>query len=615
MLAIRFPFKLIFAPLVAGLLSLASTSGDAANKAAEMTNNAIGRPPTNVEVEEPGAYYADRVNAIRTVREGNWQAAKPLLEKLTSQFRDDGDTWYLLGLAYLQHEQWENAIVALENALELGAALHNIPSGSSPSNDLMVKIAEAYAALGDEKKAIAWINKALVARYDERPKLAGAHPVLGENLRFKQIESSLDYQKAAGAYVGPVLSRDAAWQDDLAFLVREIERLHVNMYHATSPESFHAEAAAIHEKIPSLTDRQVVFAFMQLVGSLGNGHNLIVPAFGAKGEFLQLPMQFYWFSDGLFVVKAEKGYRQWVGSKVAFFGDTPAEEALSRTRSLNARDNEMQQRWLGPYYLRMPTVLEELGIVEKNEALTLTLKSEAGLVSTVNVEAETFSFQGFPKLPGLERGKSPRYLSSNNVNYWSEILPESNSAFVQFNDVLNMTSLSLKDFNFQLRDQISREGVDNLILDLRHNSGGDGSITSPLLATLVLFEALNPDGKLFVLMGRNTFSAAHTLLLDIERLTNAILVGEPSGSRPNALSEAGWFQLPHSGITGIVSSQFHQSGSAEDHRIWLAPHVPVSLSSKHYFAGQDPAMDEVVGIIKDSKPEPPIAVSPWSKSP
>ena len=100
-----------------------------------------------------------------------------------------------------------------------------------------------------------------------------------------------------------------------------------------------------------------------------------------------------------------------------------------------------------------------------------------------------------------------------------------------------------------------------------------------------------------VVMGRNTFSAAHNLLLDINRLTNPILVGEPSGSRPNALGEAGWFKLPYSGTWGIISSQFHQASKAEDHRIWVAPHVPVSLSSVQYFAGVDPAMLAINRII------------------
>jgi len=43
-------------------------------------------------------------------------------------------------------------------------------------------------------------------------------------------------------------------------------------------------------------------------------------------------------------------------------------------------------------------------------------------------------------------------------------------------------------------------------------------------------------------MGRETFSAAQNLLTDITKYTNAILVGEPNGSKPNHVGEAGWFK-------------------------------------------------------------------------
>ena len=590
--------------LVAILLVCISIGVLAENKASEMTNSALNRSPTSIGVTNPVAYYASRVKAISLVRQENWQAAKPLLEELTSQFQDDGDTWYVLGLTYLQLQLWEKAISALEKTLELGTVLHNIPTGSAPSNDIMIRIAEAHGRLGNEKDAIAWINKSLVARWDDRPTLAGTslfNP--WKNPNFESIETSEAFQKAAGSYVDKTLSRDDAWRQDLRYLADEIKRLHVNMYHSVSAETFQSNVTNIHKRIPSLTDQQVVFEFMALVGSLGNGHNFIFPVSGAKGSFSQIPMQFYWFSDGLYVVGASEEYQQWIGSKVEAFGNTPAAQALERTKTINARDNEMQQRWLSPYYLSLANVLEGLGIVDSSENFTLTLRDAAGVESIIQPKTSAMIFQGFPKLPPLTVAASPRYLLNSFDSYWSELITESNTLYVQVNDIANMPSVSFQEFNLHLRNQIIKEGVDNLILDLRHNSGGDGSINPPMIATMVFFEAYKPEGNMFVLVGRNTFSAAHNLLLDVDRLTDVVIVGEPSGSRPNALSEAGWFSLPYSGLGGLVSSQFHQPGEPEDHRIWVAPHVPVSLSSAEYFSGKDPSIATVFEIIANADGE------------
>ena len=157
------------------------------------------------------------------------------------------------------------------------------------------------------------------------------------------------------------------------------------------------------------------------------------------------------------------------------------------------------------------------------------------------------------------------------------------------------------DFNLKLRENIKQSNSQNLILDLRFNAGGDGSIFPPMLKTLIEFEIINPEGNIFVLMGRGTFSAAQNLLTEITKFTNAILVGEPSGSKPSFIGEAGWFKLPYSGLMGIVASQYHQTYKAEDHRKWIAPHIPVSLSSTDYFNGNDKALNAIMEIIKTSE--------------
>jgi hypothetical protein len=122
-----------------------------------------------------------------------------------------------------------------------------------------------------------------------------------------------------------------------------------------------------------------------------------------------------------------------------------------------------------------------------------------------------------------------------------------------------------------------------------------------MLKTLIEFEIINPNGKIFVLMGRGTFSAAQNLLTEITKFTNAILVGEPSGSKPSFIGESGWFKLPYSGLMGIVASQYHQPSKAEDFRKWIAPHIPVNLSSTDYFNGNDKVLNVIMDVIKTSE--------------
>lgn len=73
------------------MLSAFSTQASKTNKATEMTNSAVGQLANINNVKLPAVYYANRVKALKLVREKKWQAAKPVIESLTHQYTDDGD--------------------------------------------------------------------------------------------------------------------------------------------------------------------------------------------------------------------------------------------------------------------------------------------------------------------------------------------------------------------------------------------------------------------------------------------------------------------------------------------------------------------------------------------
>jgi len=68
-----------------------------------------------------------------------------------------------------------------------------------------------------------------------------------------------------------------------------------------------------------------------------------------------------------------------------------------------------------------------------------------------------------------------------------------------------------------------------------------------------------------------------------------------------ALKSIDWSKLPYSGLMGIVASQYHQTSKAEDHRKWIALHIPVTLSSTNYFNGNDKALNVVMKLIKTTE--------------
>jgi hypothetical protein len=549
----------------------------------------------NVEVENAIEYFKHRNEALSLVKAKKWQGAIPILESLTLDYKNDADLFYLLGLAYYETGQFKTAIIELKKALESGGTiLTDIPTGSAPSNDIMIKIAKAYAKEGDNENALLWLQKGFANRYDEKPFLKG-------DPAFKAINERQEFQQLYGYQSQISLSREASWVSDIDYLKERIQELHYNPYQSMSKTDLDHKILSLKSEINSFTDNEIVVELMKIIGSLGNGHNLIIPTSPNKGALKKLPVQFYQFSDGLFIVSADTGFEKWIGYEVEFIENTTAEEALQKTNVVNARDNNMQTLWLAPYYLALPDVLKGVGIAESSNEVTLTLKDSKEKSQKAIMNPVSWNFSDFPRIPKLKDKEQPLFLSKAEDPYWYTLIPESNSVYVQFNVVTQKETQSLEAFNIELRRQISKSKVQYLILDLRHNHGGNGSILPPMLKTVINFELMHPEGNVFVLMGRETFSAAQNLLTDITKYTNAILVGEPSGSRPNHIGEAGWFKLPYSGLMGLISTQFHQTSKAEDHRKWIAPHIPVSMSSTDYFNGNDKALNVILEVIKTSE--------------
>ena len=103
-------------------------------------------------------------------------------------------------------------------------------------------------------------------------------------------------------------------------------------------------------------------------------------------------------------------------------------------------------------------------------------------------------------------------------------------------------------------------------------------------------------GRLYVIIGRSTFSAAQNLATQIERHTEAIFVGEPTASSPTFVGETIDFQLPYSGVWANVSDLLWQSGWPMDERPWIAPLLYTPLTFTAFRANRDPALEAILAV-------------------
>ena len=132
-----------------------------------------------------------------------------------------------------------------------------------------------------------------------------------------------------------------------------------------------------------------------------------------------------------------------------------------------------------------------------------------------------------------------------------------------------------------------------MVVDFRGCHGGDNQKFRALLLEFIRDGHLDQLGRFFVISDRATFSAAVNAVNDLERLTNSILIGEPTAGAPSSWGDPKKITLPNSGLIARISTTYWRDWTPSPSRAWIAPDIPVALTSADYFAGRDPALRSI----------------------
>lgn len=394
---------------------------------------------------------------------------------------------------------------------------------------------------------------------------------------------------AAASLPVPAQDRAADWRRDVAALGEELKRIHPRFRDCGLPTAFEAEMTALSARIGDLTDEQAIVEIQRLLASAGDGHTLAWPFGMKKGALLRLPLMLWSFDEGLFVVDSSD--RSLIGKRVATIGGVPAAEVIRRLEPYVSHDNSEQLLWAAPFYATLTDFLAAVGAAADRRAAVLGF--DGGSETTVRAEPlDPAALR--EKLIPPKTAPAPLYLSHPEDAYRALGLP-GNVLYVQVNTMQDGRGEKIADFARGLRQRIARSRA--LVLDLRLNNGGDASKADELLRTVI---AADTHGTpIAVLTSRMTFSAAQTFASRIDQWTQAIFVGQPTGSRPNHYGNERKFELPNSGLRGTISSGWNQPVTSRDERATIAPDIAVPLRASDYFAGKDPALEEALKAVRD----------------
>jgi len=407
----------------------------------------------------------------------------------------------------------------------------------------------------------------------------------------------------AMAWPAPSLAADpfadqSAFAGDLAALYSEMKARHPNLYRLYTPAEWDARYAALQAKIPELDWPHFVVALHRFVAMAGDGHtNLFSKRLVGPGFAERYAVRFAMFSDGLYVVAATPDIRQAIGGRVVAVNGHPILDVERAEAGLTGHDSPLWAAAWIPTLLLYPGNLAGLDLAGTGPEMDLTLAMPDGALITVTVPIEPFDQPGERPtvFDVLGNGQSAPAWQTQDLPLTYTYWPDSKTVYAMFSHVRNGVVESLRQVADKMFAFIAANDVQRLVIDVRRNGGGNNHLLAPLIDG-ARTSKLNRPGGLYVLIGRQTFSAAQNFVNRMENSTQVLFAGEPTGASPNLVCETETFRLPRTGLAVLISTRRWQDSAPGDHRIWTMPDIPATVSFDDYVNGRDPVIAAVLAF-------------------
>jgi hypothetical protein len=386
--------------------------------------------------------------------------------------------------------------------------------------------------------------------------------------------------------------RGAAWREDLDTFAREFAARQLDFATLYPRAAFDAALAGLRRDVPRLSDAEIALALTRLVASARVGHTLVRPPQGNR-RYARLPVAFAWYADGLAVSAADAAYREALGLKVLRIGRLTPDDLLRAVAPWVSYELDGWLRLQGAATMTIHPLLQSLGQTEPDGRVRLTLARPDATTLDLLVAPDTAA-RTTPLINAADALGLPMTLLRKRpaANYWYERLADRRALYIQYNRCQDDAADPFAAFTTRLLADADahRQEIDRVVIDLRLNAGGDSRVIEPLLTGLRKRRHLGGRGRLFALIGPQTFSSGLLAAVALRQI-GATFVGEPAGEAMNSYGQVHTFTLPHSGLVVQYSTKFFQLTKKAREVAAFEPDLTVSRTLADALAGRDPALE------------------------
>ena len=397
---------------------------------------------------------------------------------------------------------------------------------------------------------------------------------------------------------------------------------------------FDGIVASAIRNVDSLTPAEFALTVGRAAAAAHNGHTLA--ALQSWPGFHGLPFKACWFKDGLYIVRVHPQYAELLGARIEQLGPLTPEIALQRVAPYIS-GTPARVRDLSPSYLRLLEILRHIGATSSDRSVNVRIVAHDGKTRIITLNSEpTPDPEGLSPSQQFLKGAADSPIPGRWIDVLDPIspLPPSYGPPVDISSqwlsteahILYLRSTQIVDgpgekplwlkmqdiFYHEVLDEHEHVRPRSVIVDLRFNSGGN--FLEMVLLSKSLPRILPDNGKVFVLVGPGTFSAAlvTAAMLKGSGRSRVVIIGDTMGDAPQFWSEGREMALPNSQLWVEPATAYHDwaNGCDDANRCYwanvafavksvsLTPEIQIIPTFSEYAAGLDPVLDKAISLAR-----------------
>lgn len=411
-------------------------------------------------------------------------------------------------------------------------------------------------------------------------------------------------------------NRTQRWNQDITYFKNEFLDK-AKTYTDEAKDSCLVILANLRNQIDELSDTQIKLELARCVVLADNGHTTL--PIGSKQK---ISLRFYRFSDGIYVVRADRETADYLGVKVL---------------QINGIDVETVEAQLFPYIsglerwkkqktidlITSPDFLYEAGVIKTKDSYTLTLSKEGG-IEEINFQSATIKndqpwYKHWANLYPAEqeetdwtflksdKNRLPLYLKKAEEGVFYTFDDEEKIAYFQVNSFWDDCS-NFKERVDNFNETLTTKRDYDVVIDLRFHTGGNYMYSNKLASEPP--KIINDDSKIYLITSNKTYSAAIVTAARVKYYAEdkIVIVGEEVGDRLKFWAESEACVLPNSGTR--IYNPLKEHDWIDNKRRLSRTHlanflygVPakeldldkaIGLSFEEYMENQDPILEWIV---------------------